>query len=207
MRIPSKFKFPNYESVNWFASQKLIAQSKSILSGSPKPLPNYLSNGLKHLMKALKSWTQEPPPLDINSHRTLRDLNKVLKQSDKRKKSSTDPVIKIKLPEQEPSGSQLGDQNNTLDPPIKLMIPKPVANYNSNNQNVNLTDRDSVRQLMLAQRKKSMAELDMELGSALMSFGDDDQGSNMDQGGDSLLQIDFSLAANKKKSKSLKDIR
>jgi hypothetical protein len=168
MRFPVKFKFPDYEAVNWFASKHLLQSLKSY-STAHAPCPQYLLSGCKSLLKALKSWTEVPPPASINSHRVVRELSKVIRNLEKRSKQSKKKVEKPEVEVQQ----QLPPM------PIKLMLPKPLppkANFN-----VNLTDRDSVRQLMLDRKKQSIRQLNDELGSALLSFKSDQDDMNEEE--------------------------
>jgi hypothetical protein len=189
MRIPVKFKFPHYESVNWYASQKLLDYLKSFSSGGDRTCPSFLISGARQLAKTLKNWT-EPPPASVKSSKILRDLNKAVRQLEARAKPD---VLRLKVlvpvpaqPEPEPEPPK----------PIKLTIPKEVVLQ----RNLNLTDRESVRQLLIQQKKRSLAELNDELGSALMGFGGDDRDE------ENGLKIDF-VTSSKASSKRTKKER
>lgn len=163
MRFPVKYKFPNYEALHWFASKHLLQELKRYVKSEDvmanlKKCPHHLLYGCKSLLKALKAWYEvSAPPETVNAHKLLREFGKVVRTLDRRHKQSKSSNKK-----------RLLDQDDSLTPqPIKLMIPKAK---------INLTDRDSVRQLMLdrnRQHKQEIADLNDALGSTLLSFGPD----------------------------------
>lgn len=53
-----KFRFPNFETINWFAAEKLYEQIKE-LNMEEKKCPATLLTGLKTLLSALKQWNME----------------------------------------------------------------------------------------------------------------------------------------------------
>ena len=56
LKCPTKFMFPSFETLNWFAAASVIQQLKE---HSTIP-PIYLVNGAKALCSVLRSWTQGP---------------------------------------------------------------------------------------------------------------------------------------------------
>lgn len=53
-----KFRFPRFESINWFAAQKLHEQIHE-LNVQEKTCPTILLTGLKALLPVLKLWNTE----------------------------------------------------------------------------------------------------------------------------------------------------
>ena len=55
IKTPRKFRFPQFEPVNWLAAQKL-KNDLSDLNSDSTLCPSHLLSGIKALLQALKSW-------------------------------------------------------------------------------------------------------------------------------------------------------
>ena len=86
IKIPKKFRFPQFEAVNWLAAQKL-KNDLSDLNSDSTLCPSHLISGIKALLQALKSWlpdleTRTCPP-SIDPHKLVRELAKELRLAEK----------------------------------------------------------------------------------------------------------------------------
>ena len=55
IKTPRKFRFPQFEPVNWLAAQKL-KNDLSDLNSDSTLCPSHLLSGIKALLQALKLW-------------------------------------------------------------------------------------------------------------------------------------------------------
>lgn len=86
IKTPRKFRFPQFEAVNWLAAQKL-KNDLSDLNSDSTLCPSHLLSGIKALLQALKSWlpaleTKTCPP-SIDPHKLVRELAKELRLAEK----------------------------------------------------------------------------------------------------------------------------
>lgn len=86
IKTPKKFRFPQFEAVNWLAAQKL-KNDLSDLNSDSTLCPSHLLSGIKALLQALKSWlpaleTKTCPP-SIDPHKLVRELAKELRLAEK----------------------------------------------------------------------------------------------------------------------------
>ncbi|XP_003738948.2 lysine-specific demethylase PHF2, partial [Galendromus occidentalis] len=115
LNCPSKFMFPSFETLNWFAAASVIEQLKD---QSTRP-PMYLVNGAKALCSVLRRWTQGPQssieaiPNSINVPKLIKDLSKEVKCAEK--KFGKKKVRKENLSEQRESQ------------PLKMNLKSPAA--------------------------------------------------------------------------------
>ena len=86
IKTPKKFRFPQFEAVNWLAAQKL-KNDLSDLNSDSTLCPSHLISGIKALLQALKSWLPDlesrtcPPSID--PHKLVRELAKELRLAEK----------------------------------------------------------------------------------------------------------------------------
>ena len=86
IKTPKKFRFPQFEAVNWLAAQKL-KNDLSDLNSDSTLCPSHLISGIKALLQALKSWLPDleskPCPPSIDPHKLVRELAKELRLAEK----------------------------------------------------------------------------------------------------------------------------
>lgn len=58
MRTPGKFRFPAFETINWYAAKQLCEELRMLNDESSK-VPAYLLQGVKALLLTLKQWSQD----------------------------------------------------------------------------------------------------------------------------------------------------
>ncbi|XP_044009795.1 histone lysine demethylase PHF8-like isoform X1 [Aphidius gifuensis] len=91
MKTPEKFKYPGFETMNWFAAKKLLNELKQ-LNSEDKKCPDYFLHGVKSLVTILKQWNTDKDyhtiprgqiPLSINSQKLLKELGKEIRHADR----------------------------------------------------------------------------------------------------------------------------
>lgn len=58
MKTPTKFQYPGFETVNWFAAKKLLKELKE-LNNEEKKCPPYFLQGVRALLSILKQWNTD----------------------------------------------------------------------------------------------------------------------------------------------------
>lgn len=58
MKTPAKFRYPFFETINWFAAKRLLKELKE-LNCEEKKCPPYFLRGIKALLSILKQWNTE----------------------------------------------------------------------------------------------------------------------------------------------------
>lgn len=58
LKTPEKFQYPRFESICWFAADKLLNELQS-LNNEGKKCPDYLLQGAKALLVILKQWNTD----------------------------------------------------------------------------------------------------------------------------------------------------
>ncbi|KAK4871652.1 hypothetical protein RN001_015776 [Aquatica leii] len=152
VKTVEKFRFPYFESINWFAGQKLYQQIHD-LNVEEKKCPGTLLTGLKSLLSALKQWNMEKDynmsareqiPLGLNSTKLIKDISKEIRHAErfintlnppkpereskrKRKRPFNKDFVDYPL---SPKSSQeyFAETKNERNhqPRIKLTLPKPA---------------------------------------------------------------------------------
>ncbi|XP_026671265.1 histone lysine demethylase PHF8-like isoform X2 [Ceratina calcarata] len=91
MKTPTKFQYPGFETVNWFAAKKLLKELKE-LNNEGKKCPTYLLHGVKALLSILKQWNTDKDynmisrsqiPDNINSQKLLKDFSKEIRHAER----------------------------------------------------------------------------------------------------------------------------
>ncbi|XP_054280109.1 histone lysine demethylase PHF8-like [Macrosteles quadrilineatus] len=91
MRTPGKFRFPAFETINWYAAKQLCEELRMLNDESSK-VPAYLLQGVKALLVTLKQWSQdrdtnksrkEEIPSIIDGPKLLKDLSKEIRHAEK----------------------------------------------------------------------------------------------------------------------------
>ncbi|GAB6022990.1 Lysine-specific demethylase 7A, variant 2 [Chamberlinius hualienensis] len=91
IKTPDKFRFPWFETVNWYAAKHILDEIKDQNGSDRKPLP-YLIQGAKALVSALRSWTQDKDylknhkdeiPQNISYLKLIKDLTKEVRNAEK----------------------------------------------------------------------------------------------------------------------------
>lgn len=63
MKTPTKFQYPGFETINWFAAKKLLKELKDLNTEKEKEkkkkCPPYLLQGVKALLGILKQWNTD----------------------------------------------------------------------------------------------------------------------------------------------------
>lgn len=58
MKTPSKFQYPGFETIHWFAAKKMCKELKD-LNSEDKKCPEYFLIGVKALLAILKQWNTD----------------------------------------------------------------------------------------------------------------------------------------------------
>lgn len=140
----------------------------------------------------LLDWGQRLPAKGAGGSRKLTSNNKSLPVVARKSKPPEDlhenALEEVEAVEEELENNlndhdldDYGVRNNQTVAPIRLTLSRPESRANSpprssqaspvDNQKFDLTDRDSVRQLMTVNKKQAAAQLNSELNDALMDFG------------------------------------
>ncbi|KAG7207012.1 hypothetical protein KM043_000902 [Ampulex compressa] len=91
MKTPTKFQYPGFETVNWFAAKKLLKELKE-LNNEGKKCPPYFLQGVKALLSILKQWNTDKDynmisrsqiPETINSQKLLKDVSKEIRHAER----------------------------------------------------------------------------------------------------------------------------
>ncbi|XP_070161711.1 histone lysine demethylase PHF8 isoform X4 [Polyergus mexicanus] len=91
MKTPTKFQYPGFETINWFAAKKLLKELKE-LNNEGKKCPSYFLQGVKALLGILKQWNTDKDysmisrgqiPETINSQKLLKDLSKEIRHAER----------------------------------------------------------------------------------------------------------------------------
>ncbi|XP_033342204.2 histone lysine demethylase PHF8 isoform X2 [Megalopta genalis] len=91
MKTPTKFQYPGFETINWFAAKKLLKELKE-LNNEGKKCPPYLLQGVKALLSILKQWNTDKDynmisrgqiPENINSQKLLKDFSKEIRHAER----------------------------------------------------------------------------------------------------------------------------
>ncbi|XP_015594348.1 lysine-specific demethylase phf2 isoform X2 [Cephus cinctus] len=91
MKTPTKFQYPGFETINWFAGKKLLKDLKE-LNNDEKKCPAYFLQGVKALLGILKQWNTDKDynmvsrsqiPETINSPKLLKDLSKEIRHAER----------------------------------------------------------------------------------------------------------------------------
>ncbi|KAK5639176.1 hypothetical protein RI129_011668 [Pyrocoelia pectoralis] len=146
-----KFRFPFFETINWFAAHKLCQQIHE-LNSEEKKCPDMLLTGLKALLSVLKQWNvekdynvgvREQIPTIVNSTKLIKDISKEIRHAErfintlnppkpereskrKRKRPFNKDFVDYPL---SPKSSQeyfSETRNQSQQPRIKLTLPKPA---------------------------------------------------------------------------------
>ncbi|KAF5276696.1 hypothetical protein FQA39_LY06500 [Lamprigera yunnana] len=151
IKTVEKFRFPYFETINWFAAQKLYQQMQE-LNAEEKKCPAVLLVGLKALLSTLKHWnlekdynstTREQIPIDLNTTKLIKDVGKEIRHAErfintlnppkpereskrKRKRPFNKDFIDFSLSPKPPSKYLSETKNDRNLPRIKLTLPKPA---------------------------------------------------------------------------------
>lgn len=91
IRTPERFRFPAFETINWYAAKRLCEELKDINDEGNK-VPAYLLQGTKALLFTLKQWSQdrdgnksrrEEIPEAIQASKLLKDLSKEIRHAER----------------------------------------------------------------------------------------------------------------------------
>ncbi|RZF32794.1 hypothetical protein LSTR_LSTR011440 [Laodelphax striatellus] len=91
METPEKFRFPGFETVNWFAAREICKELKMINKNATQ-VPQYLLIGVKALLVALKQWHQdknanknkrEHIPMLVEAPVLLKELSKEIRNAER----------------------------------------------------------------------------------------------------------------------------
>ncbi|KAG8320787.1 Lsd1/2 complex PHD finger containing protein Phf2 [Homalodisca vitripennis] len=91
IRTPERFRFPAFETINWYAAKRLCEELKMINDEASK-VPAYLLVGVKALLITLKQWSQdrdtnksrkEEIPSIIDAPKLLKDLSKEIRHAER----------------------------------------------------------------------------------------------------------------------------
>ncbi|KAF5283043.1 hypothetical protein FQR65_LT14104 [Abscondita terminalis] len=91
VKTAEKFRFPFFETINWFAAQKLY-QEISEINVAEKKCPGTLLTGLKALLTVLKQWNMEKDynmsareqiPVGLNSTKLIKDISKEIRHAER----------------------------------------------------------------------------------------------------------------------------
>ncbi|XP_043676128.1 histone lysine demethylase PHF8-like isoform X1 [Vespula pensylvanica] len=91
MKTPTKFQYPGFETVNWFAAKKLLKELKE-LNNEEKKCPPYFLQGVRALLSILKQWNTDKDynmvsrsqiPDTINSQKLLKDFSKEIRHAER----------------------------------------------------------------------------------------------------------------------------
>ncbi|XP_014478658.1 PREDICTED: lysine-specific demethylase 7A-like isoform X2 [Dinoponera quadriceps] len=91
MKTPAKFQYPGFETINWFAAKKMLAELKELNNGGKK-CPQYYLQGIKALLGILKQWNTDKDysmvsrgqiPDTINSQKLLKELSKEIRHAER----------------------------------------------------------------------------------------------------------------------------
>ncbi|XP_040201679.1 lysine-specific demethylase 7A isoform X2 [Rana temporaria] len=86
LKTPDLFKFPFFEAICWFVAKNLLETLKELREDGFHP-PNYLKQGVKALITALKSWMKKESvaehafeiPDNIRPGHLIKELSKVIR--------------------------------------------------------------------------------------------------------------------------------
>ncbi|CAJ0943177.1 unnamed protein product [Ranitomeya imitator] len=86
LKTPDLFKFPFFEAICWFVAKNLLETLKELREDGFHP-PNYLKQGVKALITALKSWMKKESvaehafeiPENIRPGNLVKELSKVIR--------------------------------------------------------------------------------------------------------------------------------
>ncbi|XP_068134359.1 lysine-specific demethylase 7A [Hyperolius riggenbachi] len=86
LKTPDLFKFPFFEAICWFVAKNLLETLKELREDGYHP-PNYLKQGVKALITALKSWMKKESvaehafeiPENIRPGHLIKELSKVIR--------------------------------------------------------------------------------------------------------------------------------
>ncbi|XP_053575005.1 lysine-specific demethylase 7A isoform X2 [Bombina bombina] len=86
LKTPDLFKFPFFEAICWFVAKNLLESLKELREDGFHP-PNYLKQGVKALITALKSWMKKEVvtehafeiPDNIRPGHLIKELSKVIR--------------------------------------------------------------------------------------------------------------------------------
>ncbi|KAI4489620.1 hypothetical protein M0802_010930 [Mischocyttarus mexicanus] len=91
MKTPSKFQYPGFETINWFAAKKLLKELKE-LNNEERKCPPYFLKGVRALLSILKQWNTDKDynmvsrsqiPNTINSQKLLKDFSKEIRHAER----------------------------------------------------------------------------------------------------------------------------
>ncbi|XP_044764906.1 lysine-specific demethylase 7B-like [Coccinella septempunctata] len=91
IKTSSKFKYPYFEMINWFAAVSLYQQIRE-LNAEERRCPSNLLTGLKSLLTNLKQWNTEKDyntavrdqiPYNIDSSKLLKDISKEIRHAER----------------------------------------------------------------------------------------------------------------------------
>ncbi|KAM9313004.1 lysine-specific demethylase 7A [Gastrophryne carolinensis] len=86
LKTPDLFKFPFFEAICWFVAKNLLETLKELKEDGYHP-PNYLKQGVKALITALKSWMKKESvaehafeiPENVRPGHLIKELSKVIR--------------------------------------------------------------------------------------------------------------------------------
>ncbi|EFA11284.1 lysine-specific demethylase 7B [Tribolium castaneum] len=153
VKTDAKYRYPNFELINWFAASHLLKKI-SELNSEDRKCPNHLLVGLKTLLITLKQWNSEKDyntsvrdqiPYTINPVQLLKDMSREIRHAEriinqlnppkpereskrKRRRPINRDFVDYSL---SPKSSAQDFISETKDyarqPPLKLSLPKPVT--------------------------------------------------------------------------------
>uniref|UniRef100_A0A8C6T7C3 Lysine (K)-specific demethylase 7Ab n=1 Tax=Neogobius melanostomus TaxID=47308 RepID=A0A8C6T7C3_9GOBI len=85
LKTPDLFKFPYFEAICWYVAKNLLETLKELREDGCPP-PNYLVDGVKALIGALKTWLKREPssevPDNIRPNHLIKELTKEIPKYD-----------------------------------------------------------------------------------------------------------------------------
>ncbi|XP_045482030.1 lysine-specific demethylase 7B-like [Harmonia axyridis] len=135
IKTTAKFKYPNFEMINWFAAVSLYQQIRE-LNAEERRCPSNLLAGLKSLLTNLKQWNTEKDyntfvrdqiPYNIDSSKLLKDISKEIRHAERyiNQLNPPKPERESKRKRKRPVNK---DFDYSLSPNYEFLPPPPPTN-------------------------------------------------------------------------------
>ncbi|KAJ9581010.1 hypothetical protein L9F63_023812, partial [Diploptera punctata] len=138
IQTPERFRFPAFETTNWYAARTLTNELREINNKGLK-CPANLLHGLKALVFTLKQWNQdkdiikmrqEEIPASIESQKLLKDLNKEVRHAERFLNSLNPPKPEreSKRKRRKPINKDFIDfsQTHSIEEPPQVIVKEPL---------------------------------------------------------------------------------